>query len=440
MKPRTDVGACEVITRRAPLRAATGRSQAPAPLQSDPAEPRLPVEPRQAPACDAVGRARPQGCAEAKPEHPAGGPVATSPRASPTTCPVGTPSSLDNSDITRPHQDKSALQIAYVVALEEPTRAHRTAKAKRLRHLGRRRRARIRNAGGSESEVVERSKWYENRARGEETRIALVLECGAEVLIIGCQACGAKHERALRCRARRYCVHCRGVIAAEMRARFLAARADVVRDAVAAGLLNPYRKGGRYGDKFLTLTTPHLPFDTIASRIERLFAAWSKFLRWLNAYFDERTIRRVEWLRVVEWTPGESDDAGHPHLHLWLFAPYLDHSMLQDFWRLALLTTGCPPEACAAPIIDIRAMPDPNSGAQELIKYLTKDITANGDKLAPALYAQVIEALDCHRQSQGSKGFMGRADKEPRRCNECDSPLPKRVQRKPRTSPEQNEA
>jgi hypothetical protein len=42
-------------------------------------------------------------------------------------------------------------------------------------------------------------------------------------------------------------------------------------------------------------------------------------------------------------------------------------------------------------VLDIRAMRDAQSGARELIKDLTKDITAGGDKLPPELYAQWVK-------------------------------------------------
>jgi hypothetical protein len=73
----------------------------------------------------------------------------------------------------------------------------------------------------------------------------------------------------------------------------------------------------------------------------------------------------------------------------------------------------------------------PTRGAAELIKYLTKDIAANGAQLPAALYAQVIIALDAHRQTQASRGFMARAKRTAPPCENCSSPLPKRVRRKP---------
>lgn len=340
------------------------------------------------------------------------------------------PSFLDTLDITRPTQDKSTLQRDFVQALDEPTRNHRAKRAAKHRRKGATRRAEARNDGHYEHRVLEDSKWYEDRAKGEDQRIDRVLACGSTVLQISCQACGVVHERTQGCRAALYCVGCRGVIASEKRGKFLTARADVLSEASAAGRLNRRRRGGAYGDKFLTLTIPQLAKDTVGSRIDRLQSAWPPFLKSLNRHLREQVIKSVEWFRVIEWTMGNEDALGHPHLHLWLFAPYLDQSLLRDMWRSALLTIRCPPENCQFVVVDIRAMTDPRGGAQELIKYLTKDITAGGAKLPPTLYAQVIQALEGKRQTQASKGFMARATLAPPAC-ECGATLPKRVRKKP---------
>ena len=203
------------------------------------------------------------------------------------------PSSLDTLDITRRTQEKCAQRREWIATLDEPTRAHRTQKAERLRAKGRRRRARLRNAGVSEAAVQSGSRWHDQRAAAEIDRINRVLACGNEALVITCQGCGAQHERGQGCGASRFCLTCRGVSAAELRGKFLAAREDVVAEATDARLLDPRRRGGPYGDKFLTLTVPHVGTDTIARRIERVLAAWTVFLRLLNDYFKARVIRRL---------------------------------------------------------------------------------------------------------------------------------------------------
>lgn len=256
--------------------------------------------------------------------------------------------------ITRQPRDRSVQKADFVLSLEVPTRKHRKRIADAYRTKARRRRARTRNSGYSERRVAEDCKWYEDRAKAQDERIARVLECGASVLEFACPACGANL----------YCRPCLGTAAAEKRRKFLAARDAVVVEAQELGLLSPRRRGDPYGDKFLTLTIPHLADDTVGTRIRRLQLAWPPFLKLLNAYLRERVIRRVEWFRVIEWTIGTADQLGNPHLHLWVFAPYLDRELLVDLWREALLRAGCPPEACRRPVLDIRAMRDARSGAR----------------------------------------------------------------------------
>jgi hypothetical protein len=353
-------------------------------------------------------------------------PVLLKPRSGPT--------SLDTRAITRPAQERSIQKVAFLTGLEIPTKNHRKRLSSAFRAKARRRRAQSRNNGYTEARVAEDCKWYEDRAKAQDTRIARVLECGASVLEFACPECGLMHERTQGCGADLYCVSCRKTTAGEKRCRFLAARDAVIAEARKLGLLLPHRRGGPYGDKFLTLTIPHLAPDTVGTRIQRLQLAWPPFLKLLNAHLRARVIRHVEWFRVIEWTIGKADQLGNPHLHLWLFAPYLDRELLVDLWRQALLRARCPPEACLRPVLDIRAMRHAQSGAQELIKYLTKDITAGGEKLPPELYAQVIAALEGSRQTQASRGFMARAAASPPLC-ECGSPLPKRVRLKKPDSP-----
>jgi hypothetical protein len=153
--------------------------------------------------------------------------------------------------------------------------------------------------------------------------------------------------------------------------------------------------------------------------------AWRRFLRKLNDFWKDSDVRTAEWLRVFEWTPG-SDEHGHPHLHLWILSPFLPHDELERWWREALIEeTG--DSNLKRVIVHIQEV-DENGAERELIKYLTKDITANGEKLAPELYAEVYKTLDGARSTQASKGFMGKAKHEARTC-ECGCAFPKRVRR-----------
>jgi hypothetical protein len=256
-----------------------------------------------------------------------------------------------------------------------------------------------------------------------------VLDCGSTLLRVWCEGCGVVSEFSLGCKSVLLCAACRAVIAARKRATFKLARAAVLAEAKSRGLLVASPKHGRWSEKFLTLTAPHVQTDTIRLRIERVFNAWPRFLRRLNKHFKEHRIKSVEWIRVFEWTPGESDKLGHPHLHLWIFSPFLPQDMLQRAWEAALLEAGCPPELTVGRTLPyIKPVTDAEDASNELIKYLLKDIDANGEKVAPVIYAQVYETIDGRRSMQASRGFMGRARQEEKRC-ECGCLLPKHIRR-----------
>jgi hypothetical protein len=228
------------------------------------------------------------------------------------------------------------------------------------------------------------------------------------------------------------CVSCRGRLSAEKRARFLSARAVVLESANDRGLLRGTRRGGRWSEKLITLTTPHFSGESVAARIARVLKAWRTVLKSLNAWLrDTGAHASSAWFRVFEWTSG-NDGRGHPHLHVWFFGPYIEQAQLRGWWATALNV----PDA----IVDVREVRDSNGAAQELIKYLTKDIDANGDKIAPSLYAEVYKALDGARLTQSSSGFIGLARREPAAC-ECGVALPRRVRRarKPESMPAEAE-
>jgi hypothetical protein len=307
----------------------------------------------------------------------------------------------------------------------ELTAKHREARALHFARLARRRVWKRRVEGFSEIYAKADGAWYTARERGQRERPARVAACGAETLQITCVGCGTVHERRSGCRIGLLCVPCRGASAASKRAVFRRARAAAVSEATRRGLLNPSHRS-RWSEKFLTLTAPHFPHHSIAERIEIVMRAWARFLRLLNAYWKARGVRSAEWFRVFEWTPGVSDHLGHPHLHVWILSPYLPRDDIELWWRQALdeQIDGVRLERV---IIDIREVH--NDGAErELIKYLTKDITANGDKVAPELYAEVYKALDGHRSTQASRGFIAKAKVEKRAC-ECGCALPRCVRK-----------
>jgi len=339
-----------------------------------------------------------------------------------------------------PRPGRRGHDESWTQSLGPATAEHREALARHHDTRARKKRAQLRLKGASEREVLEETRWDTTRAKGHRERISRVLACGAEEIRVTCICCEASFDISLGCGSRLYCFQCRDSYAARRRGQFLAARNEVVADAALQHLFDVRRRGGRYSEKFLTLTVPHIEGEPVQQRIQRLLAPWPIFLKKLNRYLKDHGIGRVEWFRVIEWTEGKGDLHGHPHFHLWIFSPFLDHNDLRQMWREALVLSGCPPELCEHPIIYIEAVRDSQGGVRELIKYLTKDITAGGKKLPAEVYAEVIKALEGTRSTQGSKGFIGRAKKAAPACKDCGSLLPKDVRKKRKQVPNKSES
>lgn len=186
------------------------------------------------------------------------------------------------------------------------------------------------------------------------------------------------------------------------------------------GMFRKVRKGGRWSEKFFTLTLPTETRDerkSVNGRIEMLREAWHRFRTMLSRWFkkhtpDGRAGKRLCWVRCFEWTPGKADAFGNPHAHFWIFSPYLSVEMVRGFWLRAL---GLPKDTDAR--VDVQAVDD--RAGHELIKYLVKD-QIGGELLDPGVMASVYAALDGYRHVQGSRGFMKLADGiEQAHCDEC---------------------
>ena len=343
----------------------------------------------------------------------------------PSSAPAGAVSLLDTKELSRQTQDTCVRQLRTLAWLREVGERTKADRAERARKLIVRRVqicTAMRRYRFGEAAIRWRAKWYDDRARGHRERIERVEACQTDIIRVSCSACGVGRELSAGCRAWMLCVRCRSAASAELRARFLAARKRIVERARERNLFFPLRRGGRYGERFLTLTMPH-ENPSVAGRIAQAFAAWPRFLKLFNVHLRAHAIRSVEWFRVFEWTSGD-DGQGHPHFHVWMFSPSIDVELVRDWWSKALAADGC--GARARVIVDIEAVTDPSSAARELIKYMLKDITANGEKIDPAVFACVYQALAGRRMRQASKGFIGLA-KGIAPCCECGATLPRTV-------------
>lgn len=203
--------------------------------------------------------------------------------------------------------------------------------------------------------LVTRELWHRRRSRGQRHRFNRVRGCGARVFVATCRGCGhAREPRPEGCGVARVCMRCSLSNAKERRARFGRARGRVILDSVRAGLTRRVRKNGRYTEKMLTLTVPHAMLaectglvrekatSDLEARIVALFAAWPRFLRFVNRAFKKRNEPWVKYHRAFEWTPGNSDTHGHPHFHVYLWCPFIPFDLLRGWWGQALSDVGFP--------------------------------------------------------------------------------------------------
>lgn len=274
-------------------------------------------------------------------------------------------------------------------------------------------------------------KWDDDRQRGYEQRTERVLECGAQQrkMAIICQCCAHRREVDCgHCNNTILCVSCRARRRNAKARAFMQSRDRVMADAEVQGRLHPYRPGGPWGERLMTLTLPHVPEHSLEQRFVFLLEAWPPFLRCFNEWLrkegigkgtreqvDEHPGRYVHWYKVAEWVPARDDASGHPHFHVWFYSPRLDQALLQNWWQRALEQVGFGDASRVLPYIE-RCYGDPS---KELVKYIFKDIDSHGAKIPPRVMAKLYECRDRKRFAQGSRGFIQLGETEPS-CPECN--------------------
>lgn len=330
-------------------------------------------------------------------------------------------------------------------------------------------------------------RWHQQRATGQEGRFARVRNCGGRVRVTACGYCG-KDGRVMPdgCKVGRLCGACTIAGAKRRRSRFGRARARALLESRKVGLTRHTRRGGRYTEKMLTLTVPHVTREelerrgleaaaeacdatkthrarkraagrsvaalelaklgTVKARVELLWRAWPLFRRRLVEHLELRNEHERSCShRAFEWTPG-SDSLGHPHFHVWLWCPFLDRVLISRMWTEAILDVGStvPRTNDGLARVQIQVFRDFNGAAmEELLKggkrealtlsrlyhgqgprsafeyadgWTLADVFASA--AAPATIAELYEALEGKRLTQGSRGFF--VDDEPAKCPCCE--------------------
>lgn len=313
--------------------------------------------------------------------------------------------------------DDNHARMHWLRSVEAKTRDWREDRARALESEARRReRAAKRKAGVTPLEARKAGRWHRARAKGQRYRISNAIDCGTgpKVRQTTCQACGTVEEHPLSCGNTLVCISCRGRLQQKRRAKIGNGLRVVVYRGKVAGLLRRNRKGGRWSDKLVTLTIPHVGEHDIGDRIAIVHRAWTHFLKEWNAWLREAAphLRRfATWYGSHEWTLGD-DHRGHPHVQFWAFCPFVDKLWLQDTWHAALEKAGFSWEGDVN--THIEEAKDVKGGVFELIKYVVKDIVKDGEFVAPALFGELLEGLDGRRLRRGSRGFI----------KMCETPIP----------------
>lgn len=343
-------------------------------------------------------------------------------------------------------------RVAWDAAVAEETREFRQHQASKHRAAARAA-ALIGDSG--------RRDWHLRRADGQDERPQRVAACGTEEVRIRCNDCA--HEMTqlvLRCQQWRLCRQCRAVRAAQRRSMFRDGRRAAL--GMHKHLLHrsPF-DGGRFGDRFISLTLTHS--GDIQRDIRALPRLWRRFRAYATKHMRvdlgaPRDSAAFPFVRVIEVTAGD-DGLGHAHIHGWLLSPYFPHALMRLWWGRALMAEGYPVrleslEAALAtaeepwqrrrldrwlvtrrgpngrplpevpwPVADIRKCR--HGIEREFIKYLVKDAERTPDGslkfIDPALYGRIYEGLEGIRTIQASTGFWSKDSLETgvRACQRC---------------------
>jgi hypothetical protein len=129
----------------------------------------------------------------------------------------------------------------------------------------------------------------------------------------------------------------------------------------------------------------------------------------------------LSYLHVFEWTMGEHDGKGHPHMHVWLFSRFMAQADLEVLWRRAYAHVT-EQDFADVPKLIVHINAAKPDVAHELVKYLTKDweISETGARrVAPEVFAEVYAELDGKRMRQSSSGLSNWAVAKVCACPAC---------------------
>lgn len=260
--------------------------------------------------------------------------------------------------------------------------------------------------------------WHEGRKEGQRFRFDRVRSCGSRMMVAGCGVCGTDRRAVPEgCGVRRVCPKCDTQGAVKRRSRFGRARGRAFLAGHRYGLARRNRRGGRYSEKMLTLTLPHKALadcrgivkklavgfyeNDLAARVIALFEAWPRFLRKLNRHWRMAIgehARHVVYHRAFEWTPGKSDEHGHPHYHVYLWSPFVDRLLVRAWWAEALHEVGYPVDKDddGNPVLSTRIQMLRSNGVSE-VRELMKGGNRQALTLSRVAFVKPDEGVELRR-------------------------------------------
>lgn len=191
--------------------------------------------------------------------------------------------------------------------------------------------------GITEIETWIQNPWHAQRAQAHRERFSRLADCGSRTRVVKCACPGDSPETrrtVIRCDHWRLCLECKGRRAARYRARFTLGRERALLRYEPQ--LRRFASGGRWSEKFATLTTPHS--GSVIHDKRAIGDAWPVWRAAVARVLKRQGVKR--WRDVPYWRSLEvtSSDAGHMHFHVWMLAPYLSAPLLRHLWGRALPT------------------------------------------------------------------------------------------------------
>jgi hypothetical protein len=147
--------------------------------------------------------------------------------------------------------------------------------------------------------ATRRAKWHEGRDRGQQKRFDTYRSCGERIVVPNCSMCGRDGKPIPEgCGVSRLCERCSLYKGKARRARFGRGRGRALLLAARKGLTRKVRTNGRFSEKMLTLTVPHVTRaectgpaftksrDDVSVRVAAAYLAWPIFLRKVNYHLS----------------------------------------------------------------------------------------------------------------------------------------------------------